>query len=1009
MVALGDAIGRRFLPFLSIPHRLASAFLCGVLFSSWFTYLVAYAFSESSSPMLWANVVFFTVAIALIYFLNRGTQDDRSTTFISPAETAFTRWDWTIVAIFFIFGLWMMFRTFTIEDGNIAFGHHQYPDFGSTVSIMQSFAYGNNFPTEYPHFSGDRIRYHFLFYFQAGNLEYLGLNPAAASNVLSAFSLTSLLLLVMTLGTLLFRSRIAGRIGAALFFFHGSLAFIPFLIANPSTAAITDKLSKMTMYLNSGFRYRGEDWGVWSQNVFLNQRHFTSSIAIFLLVLIFLYVRNREKLEAVVEHQAEPIVLQKATENESEPVAELKTKRAKKKGKRAAPVAEEETDEETENETTVDETSAVEPEPAKPVTETPFRHYAPYVFAGVLLGLLPMWNGPVYLTAAVILAVLLLLFPLRKELIVVGITAAILGMPQVLYLTSGLRPAGYSMFRWGFVIDDAGFFDVLYYTFFTFGFKWVLIAIALYFASGLQRRFLAAVFIVFPLTYCFRFSEEVLANHKFLNIWLIIANVFVAYALVKLWNLKIASTTLPTRLAAIVLGLLITIGGAIDLVPVWNSYFIKMKYQDDPLVEWARANTEPRSIFLSQKYINHQLLLAGRRLFYGDPYYAWSAGYDTPAREALAKRMFETRDPNELLSLLKENKINYVAIDDMIRNAPGFVTRVNEDVVAKYFQLVFNDEKKEYANIKIYKVPEQITVTGDTTTPLPPQPVAAPAEGTVFQAVEGSQPGQLGRPRGITVDAAGNIFVADTGNSRVQKFDATGKFLAAYGEKGDAAGQLMEPNGVAIDAAGNIYVTDAKMHKLLRYKTDGQFDKEWNGPSAGNFYGPRDLVIGPNKMIYVIDQGGTRICKFDPAADLWTTWGSSGSGEAQFNEPSGITIGGGNVFVADANNNRLQVFDLEGKFIRQIAVPVWESASSNYPDVVYDENKKLLYVTSGKTNEVLVFDAEGRQIDSIRVAGDIAFSNPSSIVIQIEGKSRRLLIMNTGSSRVLKVDLEAKK
>lgn len=1022
MVALGDAIGRRFLPFLSIPHRLASAFLCGLLFSSWFTYLVGYLFSESASPMFWANAVFFAVAIALIYLLNRSTAAKDPSATIDTSETAFVRSDWIVLGLFFVFGLWMMFRTFTIEDGLIAFGHHQYPDFGSTVSIMQSFAYGNNFPTEYPHFSGDRIRYHFLFYFQAGNLEYLGLNPAAANNVLSVFSLTSLLALVMTMGTLLFRSRVAGRIGAALFFFHGSLAFIPFLIANPSTAAVMDKLSKMTMYLNSGFPYRGEDWGVWSQNVFLNQRHFSSSIAIFLLVLIFLYIRNRERVEAPAEPHFESVPLQDATETSAEPVVELVTKKAKKKKKGVEPVEDpaiEKKDEEnidgqsaeltSESEVVTEEVSEALDDSGTARTQSQFTQYVPYVFAGLLLGLLPMWNGPVYLTAAVILAPFLLLFPLRKELIITGITAAILGLPQVIYLTSGLRPAGYSIFRWGFVIDNAGFFDVLYYTFFTFGFKWVLIALALYFASGMQRKFLAAVFMVFPLTYCFRFSEEVLANHKFLNVWLIIANVFVAFALVKLWNLKSGSSTIPTRFAAIILGLLITIGGAIDLVPVWNSYFIKMKYVDDPLVEWARANTAPRSVFLSQKYINHQLLLAGRRLFYGDPYYAWSAGYDTPAREALAKRMFETRDANELLALVKENKIDYIAIDDMIRNAPGFVTKVNEDIVAKYFPLVFDDVKKEYANIKIYKVPENINAI-DTSAAPPIDPVErAPVEGTVFQTSEGNQPGQLNRPRGIAVDTVGNIFIADTGNSRFQKFDAAGKFTAAFGTKGSSEGQLEEPNGIAIDASGNIYVTDAKNHKLLRFKADGQFEKEWSGPGAGNFYGPRDLTIGPNKLIYVIDQGGTRMCRFDPAADTWTTWGSGGSGESQFNEPSGITIGGGNVFVTDANNDRVQVFDFEGKFVRQFAVPVWEKASGNYPDAAYDEAKKLLYVTSGRTNEVIVFDGEGRQVESLRVAGDVAFSNPSSLIIQTEGKARRLLILNTGSSRVLKVDLEVKK
>jgi hypothetical protein len=195
----------------------------------------------------------------------------------------------------------MMFRTFTTGDGNIMIGHHQFPDFGSTLSIMQSFALGHNFPTQYPHFTGERIRYHFLFYFQAGNLEFLGLNPALANNILSIFSLTSLLILIMTLGSVLFRSRIAGRIGAALFFFHGSLAFIPFLWSMTSFADLMDKLSKMTLYLKSGFPYRGEEWGVWSQNVFLNQRHLASAIAIFVLVLIYLVMLFREHREFAVE------------------------------------------------------------------------------------------------------------------------------------------------------------------------------------------------------------------------------------------------------------------------------------------------------------------------------------------------------------------------------------------------------------------------------------------------------------------------------------------------------------------------------------------------------------------------------------------------------------------------------------------------------------------------------------------------------------------------------------
>jgi len=63
MFALGDAIGRRFFAFVSVPHRLASAFLCGLLFSSWWTYILAYMFSNTTVPMVLGNIAFFFTAI----------------------------------------------------------------------------------------------------------------------------------------------------------------------------------------------------------------------------------------------------------------------------------------------------------------------------------------------------------------------------------------------------------------------------------------------------------------------------------------------------------------------------------------------------------------------------------------------------------------------------------------------------------------------------------------------------------------------------------------------------------------------------------------------------------------------------------------------------------------------------------------------------------------------------------------------------------------------------------
>src|SRR5207248_3137759 len=128
-----------------------------------------------------------------------------------------------------------------------------------------------------------------------------------------------------------------------------------------------------------------------------------------------------------------------------------------------------------------------------------------------------------------------------------------------------------------------------------------------------------------------------------------------------LWNLKAGQSFLPARIAAVILTLLIVTGGVIDMMPIKNnneSNYIKMHYYNDKLIEWVETNTDPRSIFLSHRYINHQILLAGRRLFYGDPYYAWGTDYDTEEREKIVQKMFESKDPQEVYGLLKENHID---------------------------------------------------------------------------------------------------------------------------------------------------------------------------------------------------------------------------------------------------------------------------------------------------------------------------------------------------------------
>lgn len=968
MVTLGNSICRRFYSFVSQAHRFAAAFISGLLISSWFTYLGALLFSSTSQPMLWGNLLFFVAAAGLIYWLRPLAANEKNPSAILPKLINLNKWDWIVIGVFFVFACVLEFGTFNMSAGKVQISNLVWSDFGSTVSIAQSFALGHNFPTELPHFSGERIHYHFLFYFLAGNLEYLGLSPALSNNILSVLSLVSMLVLVMTLGVVLFGSRAVGRIGAVLFFFHGSLAYIPFLRSQESIGNALTAISNLHDFLPSGFPYHGETWGVWSQDVFINQRHLPSSIGIFLLVLVFVISRYRAALML-----------------DSDAIA---AERLQNSGESAANV--------------------VEPDilPNNNRLKSAIKSTAPFVFSGALLGLVPMWNSAVFIAAGAVLALLFLLLPLKKQMLALAAAAAIVALPQVIFLKTGnMEVAGYSLFHWGYTVDNPTIKSVIEYLGFTFGFKWLLIAVALLFATKLQRRVLIAVTSLIALAFFFQFSQEVLANHKFLNVWLVLANLFAAYGLCRLWKMRLLKTAFLGKIAAVILVALIIVGGIIDLFPIRNSYWIEIPFKDDALVRWISEKTEPNAIFLSNRYVNHGILLAGRIIFYGHPYYAQSAGYALDEREKVYKRMFAERNPQELLRILHENNISYVAIDNGLRNS-DFTKKVNETVYKGNFERVFQDAENRYDALVIYKVPANLSdvppslvekstiIEADTSVPAV----------SVFEGGQGDGRGQFNAPRGVATDAAGNIYVADTGNARVQKFSPEGNFLAAFGKSGTGDGDFLAPNGITIDFNGNIYVADAHSGRLNKLNPDGTFEKQWNGPQPG-FYGPRDAAVGPYRQLYVIDQGRNRVVRLDTDGENFAEWGQKGENEGEFADPTGLDVAGAGVFVADAGNSRIQVFDLDGKFIRQWAVPEWDKNLGHFPDVAYDAQTNRLYATSGGTNEVLVFDADGNRLESLKPVAPDNLDNPSSLALADIKGEKRLYVLNTNGGRVTQIKL----
>src|SRR5437667_12108218 len=427
-ICVGDFLCRRFYSFVSVAHRCAAAILVGLLVSSWFTYLAGLAFFWASRPLLWGNLLFFVTAVAVLSWprwkrkirsVETGTDLRHVSELCLPQPKGSGVADWLLIAGYVVLVSCMMFASFNSKGSKLQIANPEYSDFGPNTAIMQSFAVGHNFPTEYPHFSGDRIRYHFLFYFQAGDLEFLGLDPAWSLNLLSILTIVALLILVMALGEVLFDSRAVGRVGSALFFFFGSLSYIPFLHKQGSVRAAIQAILRLREFLPTIFPYRGEAWGTWSQVTYLNQRHFASAIGILLLVLIFLTIQYRGFYAD--RAAAGPSGKTLTPEPSALPEGGAETLPGDPSSLESLPVS----------------TSAAPPapvlEPRQPpafTTQTLRSMLPAFIFSGFLLGLLPMWNSVVFIAAFVILALLFVLCPLRMQMVALAIAAGVIALPQ---------------------------------------------------------------------------------------------------------------------------------------------------------------------------------------------------------------------------------------------------------------------------------------------------------------------------------------------------------------------------------------------------------------------------------------------------------------------------------------------------------------------------------------------------------------------------------------------------
>ena len=256
---------------------------------------------------------------------------------------------------------------------------------------------------------------------------------------------------------------------------------------------------------------------------------------------------------------------------------------------------------------------------------------------------------------------------------------------------------------------------------------------------------------------------------------------------------------------------------------------------------------------------------------------------------------------------------------------------------------------------------------------------------------QGSGNGQFSGPQHIAIDVNGNIYVADRGNNRIQKFDRRGNYLDQWGTFGSGNGEFNDLNGIVLDSSGNVYAVDGGNHRIQQFDSAGQYLGKWGSEGTGNgqFESPVDIAVHPSGDVYVTDDGGSparRVQYFTNTGTYLGQWGTTGTGNGEFKSLRGITVDdSGNVFTSEGgNNSRVQKFTNSGTYLDQwgglgigdgqfneprgitsLDARVYVADRSNRRIQVFTSNTIFLYEWSTDLSEIYGSQPEDVEVSSL--------------------------------------------
>ena len=621
---------------------LPASFGLGALAMGWTSYAAAFAADVClrwENPLFYGNLAAMAGAGAVLVFryVSRGKKKS-----VLPAFTVRE-------AVFFLFLLafltWIMFYVFYIKDGILYSGFTVYGDYAPHTAMMRSFSLGDNFPTQYPHFGGEDVKYHFMFQFLVGNLEYLGIRLDIAYNMLSVFALLGFLMMLYSIARRLTGSGAAGVVTVALFFFRSSFTFFRYLWEHLRSGDLLRTLAENTSFI--GYT-PNEDWGLWNFNVYLNQRHLAFGLLIAALVLWY-YL---DLVEAGCSHSEKGLAWMKNR---------LFSAEAWK-----------------------------------------MRNPEGALAAGLALGLTAFWNGAAVIGGLLILLGFAVFSDGKLDYLATAVTAVLFSVLQSkVFIRGSAVEAG---FYWGFISEDKSPAGVLWFLIQMSG---IFFAGAVLLLPLLKKRLhrVLTVSCLFPVVFafCFSLTPDITVNHKYIMISYAFLAVLWAGVLTGLWKRKDGSrrsAAVIRRAAAVLLAVCLTATGIYDFVVILRNngpgHRVTVN-MESTLTDWLAEHLDSGDLLLTPEYSMSETTMSGVMMYLGWPYYAWSAGYDTYGRAQKAVEIYTSEDPAAVDRLVKEEKITYILFEEGME-FEGAVCR--EDTIRELYTMVYQSDD---GRIRIYE------------------------------------------------------------------------------------------------------------------------------------------------------------------------------------------------------------------------------------------------------------------------------------------------------------------